>query len=336
MPAINELLIDARARIAVTDEELDEARRRRQLVAEALVAEFGGRVYFNGALAHGDANDPLSDFDLGIVVPDPQGEYGPGRKSSAELKARVRTALRAALSDEFPNLRIEIEGRKRSVLVRFGAPVTDRAVDFTGDVIVALDHPDLGLWIPRYDTWDRSDPEEHTRLILEAIELTDVVIAHANRLLKHWSGHHDDPLCSWHLKVLNLDAVTEPQPLIDALEMFFETADKSLSNGDTPDPAGVGPDIKPRVSRTHARTKLQAALTQVRAAKDAEAAGRPLRAQHHLAMLLPEIVDEPDDQALADEDREAEVARLRRIGLGVGVGVGAAVVLPRVKSWGRG
>ena len=118
--------------------------------------------------------------------------------------------------------------------------------------------------------------------------------------------------------------------------MFFETADKSLSNGDTPDPAGVGPDIKPRVSRTHARTRLQAARTQVRAAKEAEAEGRPLRAQYHLAMLLPEIVDEPDDQALADEDREVEVARLRRISISVGVGVGAAVALPRVNSWGRG
>ena len=45
-------------------------------------------------------------FDLGIVVPDPNGEYGPGRKSATDFKLRARDAVRSALEDEFPNLRI--------------------------------------------------------------------------------------------------------------------------------------------------------------------------------------------------------------------------------------
>jgi hypothetical protein len=332
---LRELLDEARARIAVTDEELEEAKRRRELVRDALAAEFGGRIYFNGSLAHGDANDPLTDFDVGVVVPDPNGEYGPGGKSATDFKVRVRDAVRAALEEEFPNLRVEIEGRKRSVLIRFSDPVSDRSGDLTGDVIVALDHPEEGLWIPRFDSWDRSHPEEHTRLILEGIAATDIVLAHANRLLKHWSCRHDNPLCSWHIKALSLDAITAPMALIDALGLFFDSADASLADGDTPDPAEVGPDIKPRVSRAHARERLQAAGTAIRAAKEAEAEGRPLRAQCHLASVLPEIVDMPDAQALADEDREQELKRLRSAGRTVGVGAGAGTSIADTRGWSR-
>lgn len=333
---IQQLLDQARERIAVTKEELTEARRRRGLVAEALRAEFGGRVYFNGSLAHGDANDPLADFDIGVVVRNPAGLYGPGAKSALDLQERARDAIRAALADEFPDLRVEVAGRKRSVLVRFSDPVSDRADDFTGDVIVALDHEDEGLWIPRYDTWDRSHPEKHTDLILDANESTSSTLARTSRLLKHWSKRHDSPLCSWHIKALLLDAVTSPMALIDALEAFFETAYEALGDGDTPDPANVGPDIKARVSRSHARDRLSAALGLVRDAKQAEADGRPVLAQAKLAEVLPDIVDKPTAQELADEDRAVELARLRRAGNLAGVGAGATTALPSTRGWGHG
>lgn len=333
---IQELLTEARGRIAVEDVELAEARRRRQLVADALIAEFEGRVFFNGSLAHRDANTPLEDFDLGIVVPDADGEYGPGRKTAAELKERARDAVRDALTAEFPNLRVEVKGRKRSVRIIFSKPVSDWADDFTGDIIVALDHPDGGLWIPRYETWDRSDPEEHTRMIADGITATGGVLAHANRLLKHWLHKHDDPMCSWHIKVHSMSSITTAMPLADALAEFFEQTHAALGAGDTPDPAGVGPDIKPRVSRTHARDRLQTALDNVRAARQAEADGKPVLAQAKLAAVLPEIVDAPTAQELADEERLAEIARLRQAGNLTGVGAGAGTQFAKVRGWGHG
>lgn len=333
---IEQLLNKARKRIAVTDEELVEAKRRRKLVADALKAEFGGRIYFNGSVAHGDANDPLTDFDLGVVIPDPDGTYGPDGKGPGELQERARKAIHDALIDEFPNLRIEVAGLKRSILVRFSAPVSDRLDDLTGDVIVALDRGEPGLWIPRHDSWDASHPEMHTTLILAGIAATLMTLARANRLLKHWSGRHDDPLCSWHIKVLALDAITKHMPLIDALEAFFEHAHKALGNGDTPDPANVGPDIAPRVDHDHARSRLQTALDEVRAAKQAERDDRPVRAQAHLANVLPDIVDQPTAQAIADEDRETELKRLRAAGNLTGVGVGSGLTLPNTRAWGRG
>lgn len=333
---IEQLLNKARKRIAVTEEELVEAKRRRQLVAAALKKEFGGRIYFNGSVAHGDANDPLTDFDLGVVIPDPDGRYGPNGKGPGELQERARSALHDALIEEFPNLRIEVAGRKRSILVRFSASVSDRLDDLTGDVIVALDRSEPGLWIPRYDGWDASHPEMHTKLILAGIAATMMTLARANRLLKHWSGRHDDPMCSWHIKVLALDAIGEHMPLIDALEAFFEHADKELGNGDTPDPANVGPAIAPRVDHEHARSRLQTALGEVRAAKQAERDNQPARAQAHLANVLPDIVDQPTAQAIADEDRQAELKRLRAATNLTGVGAGAGLALPNTRAWGCG
>lgn len=330
---LEELLDAARTRIAVADEELDEARRRRALVAQALRAEFPGcRIAFNGSLAHRDANDPLTDFDIVVVVPDRQADYGPRRKSAADLKERARTAIREALIDEFPDLRIEVAGRKRSVLVRFSDPVTRRAVDFTGDVIIGIDHNEKGLWIPRYASWDRSHPEEHTRLVEAAIRRTNGVYAHAMRLIKYWNVHHGKPFCSWHLKVLAFDAVKSEVPLIGALQAFFTHAVDAVAAGPTPDPAGVGPELNPTLSSTEAVKRLNTALANVRDAIAADKDNRPLRAQAELAKLLPDIITFPDEISLEDEDRLHEVDRLKHSPW-TGVGPGASLSLPKTRGW---
>lgn len=333
---IQEVLDQARSRIAVDDDELEEAKRRRKIVKKALKKEFGGRVYFNGSLAHGDANDPLTDFDIGIVVPNLEGEYGPGAKSADELKERAKRAIREALEEEFPDLCVDVAGRKRSIRIRFSSPVSDRAVDFTGDVIIGLDHQEEGLCIPRYQSWDRSHPEKHTELIHEANEDTNTTFARTIRLLKHWSNRHDAPLCSWHIKALALGAITSAMPLIDSLQRFFEHSDASLKEGDTPDPADIGPDIKPRVGRTHARDRLATAIDLVGTAKTAEAEGRPVLAQAKLANLLPDIVDEPSENELADEEREHELKSMRAAGNLAGVGLGSKLSIPNTRGWGCG
>ena len=77
------------------------------------------------SVAHGDANTPLTDVDLGIVV-DETG-YGPGKKGPLTLMERARDAIREHLKDEFSNLTVTVDGQKRAVLVRFGDPVTTDA-----------------------------------------------------------------------------------------------------------------------------------------------------------------------------------------------------------------
>ncbi|MEX2459011.1 MAG: nucleotidyltransferase domain-containing protein [Actinomycetota bacterium] len=330
--SIEDWLRKAREAIEVTDDELKEARRRRELIAEELRVEFpGARVYFNGSLAHGDALDPLSDFDLGVVIPDPAQQFGPGKASADELKTRASGAIRRALIAEYPKLRVEVEGRKRSLLVRFSHPVTPRATDFTGDVICAVDHPVRGLWIPKDSTWDRSDPETHTRLVLEANKKTSAGFAKTVRLLKYWNGAHDGVFCSWHLKVLALPTVSSG-PQIDSLRSFFAGAIRQVTAGPTPDPAFVGPSILPQVDAEEAVKRLREALDLVEAAIKAEAEGRPLGAQAELSNLLPEIVPAPDSSSLRDEERDAAKARLASRG-SVSVGSGTEISLPRNRGW---
>jgi hypothetical protein len=344
-PSLEQLLEDARRRIQVTDTELAEARKRRDAIGAALLAEFpGSRVYVNGSVAHGDALTPLTDVDIGVVVAGVNGIYGPGLRGPGDLKQRAADAIRRELKEEYGDLRVEVEGRKRSILIRFRDPVARGLSDFTADVIVAIDNPTgAGLYIPRYDGWDRSHPERHTELVLAAIRASEVTYARVVRLLKHHSRGHDKPLCSWHLKALGLGCLTRPMPLVEGLLTFFRHAASELAKQDTPDPAGVAPHpIKTNVTRREAVRFLTEAAERLQRAVELEEAGYGILAHDELAKLFndPEMLPRPDQNAV----RIQEIARVaaeqkrqaKKVGapaLVTGVGAGAHRHRPNVRSW---
>ncbi len=314
-PNIEELLEQARHRIEVEPEEIAEARKRREAVARALRGEFrGSRTYVNGSLAHGDALTPLTDVDLGVVVPDPEHRYGPGKRGPRELQDRAADAIRRELKKDYGDLRVVVEGRKRSIKVFFNDAVHSGGPDFTADAIVAIDNPHAkGLYIPRYNTWDRSHPEQHTKLVVLAIDATNTRFAHVVRLVKHWVRQRSEqPLCSWHVKALALDSITTPGMLSRGLRDWFAGAEQSLKNGPTPDPARVGPDIDTAVPRTHAIRELREALALLDQAIDLEASGWPALAHDKLAQLFndPQMLPAPPRQVVAQE--EAKRLRSRR------------------------
>jgi hypothetical protein len=299
------LINSGRRNIQVTPEELEEARRRRGLIAAALCALWPtGRIYYNGSVAHGDANNPLNDIDLGIVVAT-AGEFGPDGHGPLTLMNMAADAIRDHLKDEFPKLTVTVKGQRRAVLVRFGDPVTAGQPDFTADVIVALDHPtEPGLYIPNTELaeqWDRADPETHTRLILAAIAATEKVFAQLVRLLKHWRDHHGDPMCSWNLKVLALECIDAPMTFLHALDVFFDTAAASIASGPTQDPAHVANPIKTNLPRREVVWKLRAARDLVRSARSHESAGRPASAQQDLHRLLHNVVPAANGNDLLKE-----------------------------------
>jgi predicted nucleotidyltransferase len=341
--AIESLIDDARGAIEVTDRELDEARDRRRKIALALRAAFpGSRIYVNGSLAHGDAITPLNDIDVGVVVADVAEDYGPGRRGPRELMERARDAIREYLGEEFPKLTVTIEGQRRAVLVRFGDPVTAGQQDFTADVIVTIDNPDgAGLFIPNLlvdgvfvNGWERSDPETHLELVKAAIEDTKVVFARTVRLLKYWSRRHSRPMCSWNIKVLALDCITEPMPLAEALRSFFTYAAKELkqNQGLTPDPAHVADPIKLNLATREVITRLRTAEGHITRALEHDAAGRPASAQHELAMLLPDIVPDADPSEVEAEEAD-RLTGTARTGTSVGVGAGSALSIPNSRAW---
>ena len=66
---VNELFEEARERIAVPDDVLKEARKRRDEIRRIVEGEFDTlRTFGSGSLAHGTQNDPLSDADAGMVL----------------------------------------------------------------------------------------------------------------------------------------------------------------------------------------------------------------------------------------------------------------------------
>ena len=342
---LEDLLDEARRRIEVTPAELDEARKRRRAIAAALLREFpGSRIYVNGSVAHGDALTPLTDIDLGVVVAEATTTHGPGKRGPRDLKDRAARAIRRELKEEYGDLAVEVEGRKRSILVRFRDPVAPGLPDFTADVIVAIDNTTgAGLYIPRYDTWDRSDPETHTRMVLAAIASSRVAYARIVRLLKHWSRRHDRPLCSWHIKALALASLTQPIDLVPGLLAWFRHAAAELAVTETPDPAGVAPHpIKTNKPRTELVRILRDAADRLDRAIELETAGYPTLAHDELAKLFndEDMLPRPD----ADAVRMEEAARIRgerakdstRTGapaLLTGVGAGADRPRRNVRSW---
>ncbi|WP_328493431.1 hypothetical protein OHS59_12205 [Streptomyces sp. NBC_00414] len=337
--SLAQLLDEGRRKIQVTDKELAEAKRRRRLLAASVRRAFPGSTsYFNGSVAHGDANTPLTDVDLGVVLTRKQaGPYGPGKKSALPLMEVARDAIHDDLDDEFPNLTIEVVGRRRAVLVRFGDPVTPGQSDFTADVMTALPHlSGRGLYIPNNKIaarWDRADPITHTRMVLHAIEDTKVVFARTVRLLKHWNGTHSKPMCSWNIKALCLGCLDEPMSLIAALQAFFTHAADEIDKGPTPDPADVAGPIPLNMPRSEVHKRLCTARKYINLAIDHEKAGRPHSAQNALHQVLPELV--PNADATEEEaDRLARTVRSGGTSLS-GLGLATGLVTPtRTRAWG--
>jgi hypothetical protein len=309
---VEHALNEARSRIQVTPEELAEARRRRDALAAALKREFGGRPYVNGSIAHGDALNPLTDVDLGIVIPDPHGLYGQGLRGPGTLQERAADAIRRELKDEYPKLRVEHLNRRRSILVRFGDPVTPGQADFTADVITAIDNrTGAGLYIPNCRTWDRSHPERHTEMVKEANAVSRSTFARGTRLMKHWNRKHDRPICSWNIKALALGCITGPVTMTDYIGTWLNHAIEQLSIGETPDPAGVAGPIK--INEKFTMTQVIAEFKEARAIFDRalmlEDEGYPILALNELAKFFAdeEMMPRPDQS----EVRAAEAARFK-------------------------
>lgn len=305
---VEHALNEARSRIQVTPEELDEARRRRDAIAVALEREFGGRTYVNGSIAHGDALNPLTDVDLGIVIPDPDGLYGPGLSGPSALQGRAADAIRRELQDEYPKLRVEHLNRRRSILVRFGDPVTPGQADFTADVITAIDNrPGAGLYIPNYRTWDRSHPERHTKLVKDANAVTHSTFARGTRLMKHWNRNHDRPICSWNIKALALSCITRPVTMTEYISTWLNYAIEQLSIGETPDPAGIAGPIK--IDEKLTRLQVVAAFREAKAEFDLalqhEREVYPILALNQLAIFF-------GDEAVMPKPLQDEVKRVSR------------------------
>lgn len=350
-------LEEARRRIQVAREELDEARRRRDLITQALLKEFpGSTVYANGSIPHQDALTPLTDVDLGVIVYGAESTHGPGKKGCTDLQERAANAIRLALKNEFPNSAVYSKGQRRAVLVRFRKPVDPTQDDFTADVIVAVNNTTgVGLYIPNYLGWDRSHPQKHTELIDTANALSEKTFARVVRLLKHWNRKNGKPLCSWNIKALALDVLLRRSTLLEGMLRWFDHAIDSLAIGLTEDPAKVAPkpiDINKDMTRTEVVNRLKSAREQLKDAVRLERDGWHLQAQEKLAKFFNDeaMMPFPDPVKLhaefairfsrtpttTDTRPTSTTSTVPAAGAGLATAAAAAAARPApvVRSWG--
>lgn len=144
----NDVLEEIRQEISASDDDLREARKRRDLVLKA-AASFPGtlRTFKSGSVAHGNVNNPVDDADGGMVLdrrvyvelgPDSADGEGP-----EDIVNEVRDHVMGIVRETYPKARSRLI--KRATLIRFNEPNAD-GVDPSIDL--------EGLWIPNRDKDD--------------------------------------------------------------------------------------------------------------------------------------------------------------------------------------
>lgn len=333
-----ELVEHVRGLIQVEPDVLTEARLRRDLVKKIAEAYLGFlRSYNGGSIAHGTAKNPLPDADSGIVLdrrkyPElgPDGEGG----GPTQLMQEMAAFLHRELAELYP--KATVETTKRAILIDYHEPIDDE--DPSVDLILGLARRDApGLWIPNTETnsWDASDPEKHTGLLVAKPADLRVHRARLVRLVKVALGQDETPvIISFNIEALALQHVTRVTGLAEGLRDLLRVMSLDIAQRLTPDPAGVSPSIKlPEViSNQTASRRLRFFGDQVGIAVERTDDAAAVR--RALSDVFPEQLGEPDDQS-----QKAQFARALKGGNNsaaaqVALGAGTDRVKPRARSYG--
>ena len=158
----NDVLEEIRQAISANNDDLREARKRRDLVLKA-AASFEGalRTFKSGSVAHGDVNNPVNDADGGLVldrrVHVTLGPHSASGGGPEEVVDAARDHVMATVRETYPDARSRLI--KRAILIRFNEP-TAAGADPSVDLVVALTRKDAeGLWIPNRDEDDWPVPQ---------------------------------------------------------------------------------------------------------------------------------------------------------------------------------
>ncbi|GAA2640958.1 hypothetical protein [Streptomyces vastus] len=290
------LLLAIDRRIAITNSEYAEAKKRLNVLSSALTEGFSQEVYINGSIAHGDALSPLNDVDLGVVLGEPWAARERWRSPEAIMKCACEV-IETLARKRYPGISAEFAGQKRAVVVQFGDDARKPYRDFTADVIVALDYQEgRGVLIPNLQRqgWDRSDPIKHSEMIRLANSSTDLSFNAVVRIAKQWNRETGQPLSSWNIKALALSCITRPTTLTEGLCTFFHYANEALSSGLTPDPAGIGAPIGLEMRRSKVLAHLTNACDTFDRVIENAASGSLLETRTSLHQLFPTLHIFPD------------------------------------------
>jgi hypothetical protein len=302
MTFLDDILADVQCQIAAGDDALREARNRTNLVLDIALGFPGARRTFrSGSLAVHTFNDPVTDGDGGVVLDrriyptlGPDGQDVIPNDVVADMCALLGPAVRK----EYP--KAVCRTSKRGPKMLFGQPINGQ--DPTVDLVVAMERRDAnGLWIPHLvkKRWDKSDPEEHVRLLNADPESLRRLRRRVIRLLKAWNKQWGDPaFSSFHLSVFAWMWVESGMSVGIALKTVFEKAAKHIASGvNTTDPAGVSLPIRLLLDRATAVSRLSATAAQM--SKAVDHATDEKAARQALSRVFRNYVEAPAQDKLA-------------------------------------
>jgi hypothetical protein len=242
-------------------EEMIEARRRRDLFADAFAGETN-TVSPSGSLARGTQHDPIKDVDTILVFEqDDFPDWGqPGQSAQHALDhvhARVKALLGTDGSFAAGEVRL-IKPRNHSVKCFLDDPEDD--APFTVDAMPALRQDGGTLLIPesRNDKWVLTNPGLLIDEVLTAHK-TGGIFAPMVRVLKRWAKTLPGlNVRSLYMEVLALECLPRTGTRQQALSSFF-TAAAVRVNDPVCDPAGLCGEIQPDIDTVALRDHLDEA-----------------------------------------------------------------------------
>lgn len=329
-----------RTDIAADDDVLKEARARLLLVRN-ISGRFDGalRTFGSGSLEHHTFNHPVGDGDGGVVLNRVcYPSLGPDGNDEVpnDITEDLRVFLGSELRETYPNAWVTTS--KRGPKAYFGQPLGKKGVsqDPTVDLVVAMTRRgQSGLWIPNLEKqrWEVSDPEKHCELFNGGTVAMAALRRKVIRLLKAWNRQYFAPgLSSFHLSTLAYNHVESGMSVATALQTVFDQAATFLATGyNTPDPAGVSPNLRLLQPR-------DAVVRRLRAAADALADALahdddPDAVQSALHRVFWKYVDKPAGDALATAAAAVRGPGTTTGALGLG---GASLLVPSRAAYGTG
>lgn len=242
-------------------EQMDEARRRRDLFRDAFASETK-QVSASGSLARGTQHDPIKDVDTILVFDEEEfPEWGEDGESAQEALDHVHARVKALLGTDgwfTPDEVRLIKPRNHSVKCFLDDPMA--VSPFTVDAMPALRQDDGTLLIPesRNSKWVLTNPG---LLIDEALAAHKAggIYAPMVRVLKRWAKTRTGvDVRSLYIEVLALECMPKTGERQDALSAFF-TAAALRVNDPVTDPAGLCGEIQPGLDTAALRGKLEEA-----------------------------------------------------------------------------
>ena len=278
--------------VNVGDDDLAEARRRRDAVRHELVKEDDViEVRPSGSLARGTHKDPVNDVDLVVVFdaaehPD-WNQAGPSADAAlAHLQDAVRRRLGSGGTGDVRLAR----SRNHSVKCFLDDPGDPGA--FTVDVTPALVRAEGGIYIPESKSaaWVASDPQHLIDLVAKRHEEWNE-FARLVRVLKRWNTDHGGHMKSLTVEVLaltHLPVAARP----NAIAAYFAAAQDAVWDPIV-DPAGLCGPIQPDLDPGPVSNEMAKAADLANRAIEAEANGEKQNAQCLWRQVFGDIFPEP-------------------------------------------